>query len=409
MDFPKSVPGVGLVNGKFVDEDQLAGKPGSLIPSAWGNAVTQEILSVIASTGVAPDEARLDQLLVAIDKKVSDSSVQFASQVEAEAGTVANKVMSPLRVFQAIAKVVTQATESAFGWLKVATQALVAAGVNDATAVTPKKLSLAIQTQTFMSVTTTGSATAYKIAPVPAVAALAAGLRFNVTFHIASGSNPTMGLSALGSKLLMQYDSTGVKVAAVVAVSQVSDVVYDGVDFVLQSPLPSGQDPWAMQPIGVPIPVMFGAGEPPSNKAYRYIKLTAADPYNTGALTGEVVTGVAPLVVAYARISLAGSPINGNTVYLLNTERRYIRPGLGGTLQDDALQNITAAIDGLIPSATAVTPSGAISFTASRYSAGQGLAGLGFEGFTFDASRVARTSNETRTKNIGANIYMRVL
>ncbi|WP_411730122.1 hypothetical protein [Pseudomonas lurida] len=48
--------------------------------------------------------------------------------------------MSPLRVFQAIAKVVTQATETAFGWLKIATQAQVTTGTNDSVAVTPKKL-----------------------------------------------------------------------------------------------------------------------------------------------------------------------------------------------------------------------------------------------------------------------------
>ncbi|QVX14448.1 hypothetical protein DB356_06875 [Pseudomonas congelans] len=48
--------------------------------------------------------------------------------------------MTPLRVFQAIAKIVRQATETASGWAKISTQDQVAAGVNDATIVTPKKL-----------------------------------------------------------------------------------------------------------------------------------------------------------------------------------------------------------------------------------------------------------------------------
>ena len=47
MDYPKSVPSVGLVDGRFVDENPVAGTPGSLIPAVWGNSVTQEILSVI--------------------------------------------------------------------------------------------------------------------------------------------------------------------------------------------------------------------------------------------------------------------------------------------------------------------------------------------------------------------------
>ncbi|MGH8385494.1 MAG: phage tail protein [Pseudomonas sp.] len=63
-----------------------------------------------------------------------------ATQLEAQAGTDNSKVMTPLRVFQAIANVVYQATESAFGWAKVATQALTNAGVDDATFITPKKL-----------------------------------------------------------------------------------------------------------------------------------------------------------------------------------------------------------------------------------------------------------------------------
>ncbi|MFJ4197541.1 phage tail protein [Pseudomonas sp. NPDC089534] len=66
MDYPKSVPSVGLVNGRFVDEDPLAGTPGSLIPAAWGNGVTQEILGVVKAAGMTPDEANSNQLLGAL-------------------------------------------------------------------------------------------------------------------------------------------------------------------------------------------------------------------------------------------------------------------------------------------------------------------------------------------------------
>lgn len=66
MDYPKSVPSAGLVNGKFVDENPLTGTPGSLIPADWGNSVTQEILNVIKAGDLTPDEKKYDQLLQAI-------------------------------------------------------------------------------------------------------------------------------------------------------------------------------------------------------------------------------------------------------------------------------------------------------------------------------------------------------
>lgn len=66
MDFPKSVPGVGLVGGQFADENPSIGQQGSLIPSAWGNAVTHELLNVIRAAGLEPNEEQADQLLEAI-------------------------------------------------------------------------------------------------------------------------------------------------------------------------------------------------------------------------------------------------------------------------------------------------------------------------------------------------------
>lgn len=65
MDYPKSVPSVGLVDGRFVDENPVAGTPGSLIPAVWGNSVTEELLSVIRAAGITPAEAATDQLLAA--------------------------------------------------------------------------------------------------------------------------------------------------------------------------------------------------------------------------------------------------------------------------------------------------------------------------------------------------------
>lgn len=66
MDYPKSVPSAGLVDGSFVDEDPLNGRPGSLIPASWGNGVTQEILSVVQAGGLTPSEASNTQMLGAL-------------------------------------------------------------------------------------------------------------------------------------------------------------------------------------------------------------------------------------------------------------------------------------------------------------------------------------------------------
>lgn len=108
MDFPKSVPGIGLVNGKFVDEDATTGTPGSLIPAVWGNSVTTEILNVITEAGNTPDAADTAQLKKSI------------------VGLIASQTK--------------QATEAAAGLMKIATQAKVTAATDDESAVTPLKL-----------------------------------------------------------------------------------------------------------------------------------------------------------------------------------------------------------------------------------------------------------------------------
>lgn len=73
MDFPKSVPNVGLVDNKFIDENPVTGSAGSLIPAVWGNSVTFEILNVLKAAGIEPDESLDNQLSGAISKIISAS------------------------------------------------------------------------------------------------------------------------------------------------------------------------------------------------------------------------------------------------------------------------------------------------------------------------------------------------
>lgn len=168
---------------------------------------------------------------------------------------------------------------------------------------------------------------------------------------------------------------------------------------------------WATQPIGVPIPVwthLAGVEEPPTdNPSYRYIKLTASDSYNTGVLTSESVSGSAPLVQATAVINDAGSPVNGQTVRLINTERRVLRAGSSGTIQADALQNIVGEFHNWAQNGQGVLATGAFAQGVSRGAGGQ-TSGSPSYAANFDASRVARTADETRSKNIGADYFMRI-
>ena len=57
----------------------------------------------------------------------------------------------------------------------------------------------AIQSQTYSAFTTAGTATAYTLTPVPAIAAYAANPSFFVTFHVASGASPTLTINGLAT------------------------------------------------------------------------------------------------------------------------------------------------------------------------------------------------------------------
>jgi len=103
MDYPKSVPGVGLVDGRFVNEDPATGQLGSIIPAEWGNALMSELFSVMAKRGVTPDETKFNQLAEVIFGLATVNAagmVQLASAAEAAAGTNAAKVITPVLLKQ---------------------------------------------------------------------------------------------------------------------------------------------------------------------------------------------------------------------------------------------------------------------------------------------------------------------
>lgn len=93
------------------------------------------------------------------------------------------------------------------------------------------------QNQTAQAFPTAGTSTALTLTPAPAIDAYAAYQRFSVKFSVTSGVNPTINVSGKGAKNLKQYNSSGAKIAASFVADQISDVIYDGAEFVLLSPL----------------------------------------------------------------------------------------------------------------------------------------------------------------------------
>lgn len=166
---------------------------------------------------------------------------------------------------------------------------------------------------------------------------------------------------------------------------------------------------WKSRAIGEPFGIwdhLPGTEIPPTaTDGPRFVKLTAGDAYNSGLLSGESVFGSAPDITATAVIALSGSPLYGQTVRLVNTERRFIRGGASGVIEGDAIRNITGEI---ISDASSYSDSGAF------YKSGDGpiitasVVGSYAKKIGFDASRVVPTAAENRPRNISATYYLRV-
>lgn len=89
--------------------------------------------------------------------------------------------------------------------------------------------------QCYTAFTATGGP-AFALAGPPAITAYAAGLRLRVKFP-ATAIGASLNVNELGAHDLKQYDAAGAKIPAVLATGQLADVEFDGVDFVLLTPL----------------------------------------------------------------------------------------------------------------------------------------------------------------------------
>ncbi len=132
--------------------------------------------------------------------------------------------------------------------------------------------------------------------------------------------------------------------------------------------------------------------------------LTGSGGFNENKLTSESVSGSGALVLASAVISYSASPMNGQTVRLLNAEQRILRPSASpGTLQTDQFQGFrlgasggTKLTLGLLQITGGSTPTPFT--TGSDY----------FVPVDDGTNGTPRTGTETRMKNIGVKAYMRI-
>lgn len=147
---------------------------------------------------------------------------------------------------------------------------------------------------------------------------------------------------------------------------------------------------------------------PTSDPRFRYIALSAglsgAGGYNSGVLDTEVVSGSAPRLSATGIIRLAGSPLINVTVRLINTERRFLRAGSPGTLEDDTFTNHRHIRNTSGANEVYYTQVGGIYADA----AGGGGRGVWIDNSTGDVLTVGVAGTETRGRNIGTTYYMRI-
>ena len=201
----------------------------------------------------------------------------------------------------------------------------------------------------------------------------------------------------------------------------------DGDGLVPEAQLPelSTGDNIAETPIGGYVTVqtdLTGAEEPdPASHIKLEAGLTGAGDYNEGKLNNESVSGSAPLVEATAEIVDAESPLNGQTVHLLETERRFLRAGEAGTVENDQMQRITGRLaqsrflydqsgdtyssDGALDQDF---DSGTGGNSPGRDNSNDSQAIIFNSADSPDARASSTTDGETRAKNIGVSVYMRI-
>ena len=195
-----------------------------------------------------------------------------------------------------------------------------------------------LQLQTFTAFTTAGSDTAYTLTPNPAITAYAAGQRFRIKFHATAGVIPTIAVSGLAVKNLKYYNYLGVKTscgATIIVANMLTDVEYDGVDFIVLDALTVK----ATDAINAEISTTQSVGNNTTA-----IATTAF--CETGFVNNDIGTG-APGMIAFCN-HFTGSNVTDNTTVagsqlygLTNSNPGYMTPD--GIAKAGTWRNITGS------------------------------------------------------------------
>lgn len=165
--------------------------------------------------------------------------------------------------------------------------------------------------------------------------------------------------------------------------------------------LSKGKVRWEAKAVGETFYIqdhLTGADVPPQNDSEcTFIRLTASDSFNDGLLISETVSGSSPRITATAVIDLPGSPVNGETVNLINTERRFLRAGQSGSVQEDEFAEHYHDVERFNGGAS------------GDYSTLEKIRAEASDAQFYPGGRTRNAGgNETRPRNIGATAYMRI-
>ncbi|EMS7710008.1 phage tail protein [Vibrio cholerae] len=172
----------------------------------------------------------------------------------------------------------------------------------------------------------------------------------------------------------------------------------------------------AFEYLSVPVgcEVAFDNPPPVDDPRFRFVKLTADDPYNDSLLVNKTISGIAPNLVVKMTVNSALSPMNGLQIEMLNTMEAAPTPGLtSGQVIQDMIRNITARVSQTADWGLVTTDAIAEGALFVREDGPTNLAGTGFASLTgralgFDASRVVPTGNRVQVFSVVRPLYRRI-